>query len=457
MRWWRRASVQIRSAVAATAVLVVLIAFASAALVLLLQRSLTQGVDATGTARAAGIAAQIRLNDAGGLADRDDLDRAITAEAARRSWVQVLGADGTVLANSSDINDDPPLAELRPAPGEVLRADKNLPFDEDEYRVIARGGTSNDRAFTVLVGQSLGPVDASIKSVLSLLAVGIPVLLVVLGAAAFVFAGRSLRPVESIRRTVASINERDLSERVSVPLADDAVSRLAVTMNAMLDRLDVAQRAQRQFVADASHELRSPIATLAATAEINLAHPDAEEARAFPAVVLEETRRLQRLVQDMLMLARADERGLHPAGDDVDLDDIVDAERHRVSAISALQVSARISPTRVTGDPHQLQQVVRNLVDNAVQHARSRVEFSVTTQGELAVLEVFDDGRGVPGADRERIFDRFVRLEESRDRASGGSGLGLSIVREIVAAHRGTVVVVDDPEGARFRLTLPAA
>jgi signal transduction histidine kinase len=456
MRWWLRANLQIRSAIAATGVLVVLVAFASAALVLLLQRSLVQGIDATGEARAAGVAAQVQLARDGSLATPADLRSAIVAEAARRSWVQVLNRDGRVIANSSDIAGAPALAGLRPAAGRILHADRRLPFDEDSYRVIARGGSSNGQRFTVLVGQSLGPVDASIKSVLGLLAVGIPLLLITLGAAAFVFAGRSLRPVEAIRRTVSSINDRDLSERVAVPPAGDAVSRLAVTMNAMLERLELAQRAQRQFVADASHELRSPIATLGTIAEIYLAHPEADDARGFPIAVLEESRRLERLVQDLLTLARADERGLSPFGDDVDLDDIVDAERHRIAAISTLKVAVRISPARVTGDLHQLRQAVRNLVDNAVQHARTRVEFSVQRQGDQAVVEIFDDGPGIAPADRERIFDRFVRLEESRDRASGGTGLGLAIVREIVASHQGTVQVVDCSDGTLFRLVLPS-
>jgi signal transduction histidine kinase len=457
MRWWRRANLQIRSAIATTAVLVILVGFASAALVLLLQRSLVQGIDATGEARAAGIAAQVQLARDGSITNSDDLDSAIVAEAARRSWVQVIDRDNNVIANSSDIEGASALVNLRPAAKQVLHTNRRLPFDEDAYRVIARGGLSNGQPYTVLVGQSLGPMEASIKTVLSLLAVGIPQLLVALGAAAFVFAGRSLRPVEEIRQTVASINDRDLSERVVVPPAGDAVSRLAVTMNAMLARLELAQRAQRQFVADASHELRSPIATLATTAEIYLAHPEAEDGRGFPTAVLEESRRLERLVQDLLVLARADERGLNPFGDDVDLDDIVDAERHRVVAISSLQIAVRISPTRVTGDLHKLRQVVRNLVDNAVQHARTRVEFTVQAQKDEAILEIFDDGTGIAPADRERIFDRFVRLEESRDRATGGSGLGLAIVREIVTSHHGTVRVVDDPEGTRFRLVLPLA
>jgi signal transduction histidine kinase len=457
MRWWLRASVQIRSAVAATGVLIVLVAFASTALVVLLNRSLIQGIDSTGRARAAGIAAQVRLNPDGTLADPEELQLSITAEAARRSWVQVLDVDRQVIAHSADVEGRPELADLKPAPEQVLHVDKHLPFDEDAYRIIARGGFSAGRSYTVLVGQSLGPVETSTRTMLSLLAVGIPLVLVVMAAAAFVFAGRSLRPVEAIRRTVSSINDRDLSERVIVPPANDAVSRLAVTMNAMLERLEVAQRAQRQFVADASHELRSPIATLAATAEISMAHPDAEDARNFPGAVLEESRRLERLVRDMLMLARADERGLQTLGEDVDLDDVVDSERHRVSAMSTLQVTAKVSPARVTGDLHQLRQAVRNLVDNAVQHARTKVEFTVTRQGDQAVVEVFDDGPGIAPENRERIFDRFVRLEESRDRASGGTGLGLAIVREIVTAHHGTVRVVDDPDGTRFRLTVPTS
>jgi signal transduction histidine kinase len=458
MRWWLRASVQVRSAIAATVVLAVVVAFASVALVLLLQRFLVAGIDATSRARAAGIAAQVDLTRTGQLVQpSSDLKSAISAEAARRSWVQVVKHNGTVIANSADLDRDAALVSLRPAPGKVYTVDQRMSFDDDKYRVIARGGSSRGQRFTVLVGQSLGPVEASINTVMQLLGLGIPLLLVTLGVATFVFAGRSLRPVEAIRRTVASINERDLSERVAVPLAEDEVSRLAVTMNAMLDRLELAQRAQRQFVADASHELRSPIATLAASAEINLAHPQSSDAREFPITVLEESKRLERLVHDLLLLARADERELQSMSDDVDLDDILDQERNRVAAISTLQVDAKISAVRSTGDLHQLRQAVRNLVDNAVQHARTRVEFSVQQQGRQAVVEIFDDGPGIARANRERIFDRFVRLEESRDRATGGTGLGLAIVREIVTAHHGTVRVVDDPDGTRFRLILPAS
>ena len=459
MRWWRRAGVHLRSAIVATAVLAVLMALASAALVGLLQRSLIGGIDSTGRARAAGVAAQIRFAANGQLEDPSgELQSAIDAEAARRSWVQVLDENRRVIASSSDISAELPLVDLQPAPDQFAAEDERLPFDDDSYRVNALGGTSNGRRFTVLVGQSLGPAEASKATILTLLGLGVPLLLIVLGAATYVFARRSLRPVEAIRRTVASITNRDLSERVDVPPADDAVSRLARTMNEMLERLERAQRVQQQFIADASHELRSPIATLATTAEIQLAHPEPGDVRDFPTAVLEEAQRLQQLVDDLLVLARVDERGSRPLTmRDVDLDDIVDGERHRLAAISELQVEARISPVRTSGDQHQLQQMVRNLVDNAAQHAATRVELSLHRTGPDAVVEVFNDGPGIAVADRRRIFDRFVRLEESRDRRSGGTGLGLAIVQEIVAAHHGTVAVVDDADGTRFRVTLPTA
>jgi signal transduction histidine kinase len=459
MRWWRRAGVHLRSAIAATAVLAVLMCLASVVLVGLLQRSLISGIDSTGRARATGVAAQVRFTAAGGLDDPEgELRSEIDAEAARRSWVQVLDDRRRVIASSSDITAPSPLADLQPAPGQFLAVQRRFPFDDDEYRVSALGGRVDGRTFTVLVGQSLGPAEASRESVLALLAVGVPLLLIVLGATTYVFVRRSLRPVEAIRRTVASITNRDLSERVDVPPADDAVSRLARTMNEMLERLERAQQVQQQFVADASHELRSPVASLATTAEFHLPHPQPGDVRAFPTAVLEEARRLQRLVDDLLVLARVDERGSQPVTRrDVDLDDILDGERHRLTAISTLQVEARIRPTRTSGDPHQLEQMVRNLVDNAAQHARTRVELSVQPSGPDAVVEIFDDGPGIAVADRRRIFDRFVRLEESRDRRSGGTGLGLAIVQEIVTAHRGTVAVVDDPDGTRFRVTLPIA
>jgi signal transduction histidine kinase len=222
-------------------------------------------------------------------------------------------------------------------------------------------------------------------------------------------------------------------------------------MNAMLARLQAAQAAQRRFVADASHELRSPLATIATGLELlsrGNAGPDAVEA------LRGETARLGRLVDALLLLARADERGLTPRREDVDLDEVAQAEQRRPSVGIALRVDA--APVRVVGDRARLAQVVRNLVDNACRHARSAVVVSVRRSDGHAELDVADDGPGVPPDQRARVFERFVRLDDARARADGGAGLGLAIVAEVVAAHGGTVDVVGSPMGgALFRVRLP--
>jgi signal transduction histidine kinase len=150
-----------------------------------------------------------------------------------------------------------------------------------------------------------------------------------------------------------------------------------------------------------------------------------------------------------------DESGLDLAVSDVDLDDLVAFEVHRLRRLDGLEVRAAIAPVRLRGDRNRLSRLVRNVTDNAAAHAHHRVEFTLTTNGTSARLEVGDDGPGVPDAQRERIFDRFVRLDESRQRGSGGTGLGLSIAREIATAHGGTIVVAPSVRGALFVVTLP--
>jgi signal transduction histidine kinase len=229
-------------------------------------------------------------------------------------------------------------------------------------------------------------------------------------------------------------------------------------MNAMLDRLEAAQAQQRQFVSDASHELRSPIAAIRQHAEVALAHPDRILAPDLAATVLSENRRVERLVDDLLTLARADERLLVVAPRSLDLDDIVFAEVEQRRTATAMVVDAHhVSAGRVTGDTRALRRMVRNLLDNAARHARSRVDVALSTTHDGVVLVVSDDGSGVPFGERSRIFERFVRLDDSRARDGGGTGLGLAIVAEVVAAHRGTVRVADaDGGGARFEVVLPA-
>jgi signal transduction histidine kinase len=362
------------------------------------------------------------------------------------------------LASSAQIEGEPAIARRAQAPGtEAHYRLTDLPVgDGAAYLVVSLGVRTAGGDYQVVVAQSLAAAQSSVRTVSALLLVGLPILALLVGAVTFALVGRSLRPVESMRRRVSAISARDLSMRVPVPPAQDELSRLAQTMNDMLDRLERSQAAARRFVADASHELRSPVSALKATLHVTgseAAGSDWPESRAAMAA---EADRLERIVADLLFLAAADDRGLRPVADDVDLDDLVDAERQRLRTATSLHIGGRVQAVRCTGDRHQLSQALRNLADNAAAHARHRVDISLSQQGDSAVIEVSDDGPGVPEGDRTKIFDRFVRLDASRTRVSGGTGLGLAIVAEVVRAYGGTVRVYDGPlGGAAFRLELP--
>jgi len=243
---------------------------------------------------------------------------------------------------------------------------------------------------------------------------------------------------------------------VPQPQTRDEIAALAATMNAMLGRLQGAAARQRAFVSDAGHELRSPIAAIRAEVEVaqRLGPGDGTFSN-----VLGETERLERLVTDLLTLASADEGQSRVArAQDVDVDDLVTAEASRLWSRADLTVTADIAPARTWGDPSALVRVLRNLVDNATRHATSRVHLACgPREPGGAWFRVEDDGPGVPLTDRDRVFERFVRLDEARTRDDGGSGLGLAIVRELVAAEGGTVRFTDTGRlpGARVEVQLP--
>jgi signal transduction histidine kinase len=228
-------------------------------------------------------------------------------------------------------------------------------------------------------------------------------------------------------------------------------------MNRMLDRLEQAQARQRRLVSDASHELRSPVATIRQHAEVALAHPDRTTTTELAATVLAEDLRLQRLAEDLLLLTRADEHTLALRRRPVDLDDLVFDEARRLRDGTGLRVdTTAVSAGRVDGDAAGLRRVLRNLGDNAARHAADRLAFSLAERDGLVLLGVDDDGPGIPEADRARVFERFVRLDDNRARDDGGSGLGLAIVAELAAAHGGTVAAAASPlGGARVEVRLP--
>ncbi|MET8907558.1 HAMP domain-containing sensor histidine kinase [Micromonospora sp. NPDC004551] len=449
--WIRRhLGVRLRSALAAAMVVGAAFAVGAAAFVLIARADLAGNVDAAARQRAAEVVAAVAAGDQAALA------QTLKPSPEEQTLVQVLDPSGQVEAASAALGDAAPLSPLRPRPGQLLHEQRLLPFaDEDPFRIAAEGVASGSGTRTVLVAQSLRPVNESTEAVAAILAAGLGPMLLVVGAAVFWFVGRSLRPVEAIRRRVAGITARDLHARVPVPAAEDEVAALAETMNRMLERLETAAASQRRFVADASHELRSPLATLRAgldrlaLAPVPQGHGDTVE------LLRRETSRLGDLVADLLLLARIDERGATGRRDDVDLDDLAYTERDRLAGQHPnLTIRADLTPVRVTGDAHDLGRALRNLADNAARHARTQVTLRVSERDGWAYVEVSDDGPGVPDADRERIFDRFVRLDDSRARPEGGTGLGLAITRQVVAAHGGHVQVLPRP-GMTVRIRLP--
>ncbi len=310
---------------------------------------------------------------------------------------------------------------------------------------------------TLVVAASLESADRSISTLRHKLWIATPALIAVVALLVWLLVGRALRPVEAIRSEVDAIGDATIDRRVPVPDSGDEVERLATTMNRMLDRLEAAQVRQREFVSDASHELRSPIASMRTELEVALAHPDRADWPAVGVRLLGERDRLEQLVDDLLQLARLDE-GARLRHVEVDLDDIVLEEAAHARRVPV--VTSGVSAGRVIGDPHALGQVVRNLLDNAARHANSTVAVSLgpSPDGASVVLRVDDDGAGVEIADRTRIFERFARADDGRGRIHGGAGLGLALVQRVVAASDGDAHCTDaDLGGARFEVRLPAA
>lgn len=450
LRRIRPAGVKVRSAFAAAAVVCAAVGFTGAGMIYAAKQTLTGNVTDSAAQRLGEVAAAIQSGDPVAL------EQTLRPSAGEQTAVQVVNPAGQVVAASQVLAGQPPMSTLRPPAGRTAWQEKYLPTagKDDRFRIAATTVATGAGNRTVLVAQSLRPVNETLELLSSATAVAVPLLALIVGAATFYFVGRSLHPVEAIRGRVAGITGRDLRARVPVPAARDEVAALADTMNAMLDRLQAASQAQRRFVADASHELRSPLATL----QVGLEVMTPQSATAGQIERLRgETERIARLVNDLLLLARADEHELRPRRTDVDLDDVAYRQRQRLRGRRPdLSVEANVAPVRVNGDPHQLDRAVANLCENAGRHARSRVAITVRADGTSAILTVDDDGPGISRADRERIFDRFVRLDDSRARQDGGSGLGLAISREIVQGHGGTVHAAASPlGGARLELRLP--
>lgn len=440
-RFRRRASRSIRARVTAgaTAFVTLVLVVSAVVAVLVLGRVLTASVGESVDQDLESLTSQIDENPSravGVIAGIDD-DQLVR-------WENRTTAAGTV------VNDD--AAHALPEPGD---AGQRVTLDGEPYLVMSEATDTG----TLTVARTTEHVGETVRAATALLAVAVPLVVALVGVVVWIVTGRALRPVERLRRQVDSITAEELSRRVDA--GDDELGALAATMNRMLGRLAHSQAVQRRFVSDASHELRSPLATMRQHAELGASYPDATSLGELSEVVIDEGERMQNLVDGLLLLARLDENH-RPPTEPVDLDDVLLAEANRVGRVSGHTVDVSgVGAAQVTGSARLLGRAVRNLVDNAARHAESRVVLTLRTDGPVVVLNVADDGAGVPARDRDRVFDRFTRLDEGRARDAGGSGLGLAIVKEVVEAHHGHVTVEASPDeptrgGALFTVVLPA-
>jgi len=417
-------------------------------------------------------AAMQRAQDVAGLLEADQLSEPVPVTGA--AVVQVLDDQGRVLASSPGGDRLSPLLD---ADGiEAVRAGEPVALpgsrvgSGEPYRVVGMSA-GQGRSSTVLVATSVADVQRAQRVLTQAVLLAVPVLVAGMAALTWRVAGSALRPVEQLRRAAAEtmpmgttgVGQSTGARSLPVPQTRDEVARLALTLNEMLARLDAASARQRAFVADAAHELRSPLGSLRTQLEVALAHPTAQDWPSVAAGGVAEVERMSALVDDLLILARLDEGVGRSAP--VDLSAVVHEASLRPRRTPVrVELPAAGGAAVVDGDQRALARVIDNLLDNAARYAASsvvaRVDVEVQLGGSAVLLTVLDDGPGIPEADRERVFERFTRLDASRDRDAGGAGLGLAIVRAVVARHRGTVSVATPPDGspgAAFVVRLPSA
>ena len=406
---------------------------------------------------AATTAANLRARDISALAEAGALPRQLALPGEETAFVQVIDQGGSVVASTENIAGEPAISTARPTGTNALELTIPIPpLDQRSMRVIVINAHTDAGTLTVYAGENLDSADRTTSAIVTVLVVGLPMLVLIVAAVTWWAVGRTLRPVRDITSTMADITTSDLHRRVEIPSARDEIGQLATTVNATLARLDISVEQQRRFVADASHELRGPLAALRADLEISLTHPERTTWQNVARDTLGDVDRLQDLTDDLLVLARIDDELPRPHGP-VDLTvivaDALQGVRRRDIQVTTLGLD---SPGIIDGDEFQLQRMVRNLVHNAQEHAISEINIAVRTTKGRVRLTVADDGPGIPSADRHQVFERFVRLDTARTRDSGGTGLGLAIVHEVVTNHHGTITITDtQPHGATFTVDLP--
>jgi len=366
---------------------------------------------------------------------------------------QVLNPRGQVVAATRQLAGKPPIATFRPAGG--LREKRTLcpPTGlKGCMTVVAYENHRPDGVWMVYAAVPVVPWYGN-TTVVIFLAAGTVLIIAMMTKGVYRAVGKALAPVQAIRAEMDEITASGIDRRVPVPATQDEIGVLATSVNSTLDRLERSYAQLRRFTSDASHEVRTPLTAIRAQVEEALMYPDDTDWPQIGQAVLAATDRLQHLVTDLLLLTRLDAGADFPH-DPADLARIVENELDRrtatVRVVRDLRpgILARCGLTQIT-------RLVSNLMDNAERHATSQVKVTVRGDERSAILEIADDGVGIPVGERETVFKRFTRLDTARDRDAGGSGLGLPIARQIAEAHNGTLRIQDSERGACFILRLP--
>ncbi len=476
--WWRRRSLRARLTLTAAAGLAVALAAVAILLVGTLGVALDRGLDNSARQTAREVAA---------LVDANRLPNPVPV-AAGTAVVQVIDSHGRIVAASAGADRLVPLLPAAQA-ATVARTQTGILLDGRPYglpeslRVVAVAG---QRGETVIAAVSYEAVHDSLATVAHALLFGTPALLLLMTWVSWLITGSTLRPITALRRGAEQVTATGTPRGLPVPEARDEVHSLAVTLNDMLSRLEAAQQRQRQFVSDTAHELRSPIASIRAQLEVALDHPGSQEWEQTARDVLTDTMRLSQLAEDLLVLARLEERagltrgggGLAPggpaqggggpaqaggtraAGGTVDLAGLVTGTTGRYAQARVPVSASAPGPCPVAGDADALRRMLVNLIDNAVRYARGRVTVAAAAADGSVLITVTDDGPGIAACDQERAFERFTTLDGARARRDGdtsGAGLGLAIVRATAHAHGGTAWLEDAGPGLRVLVRLPRA
>ncbi len=455
-------SVRFRITVVAAVVAAVVLVVAAGLLLSVQRQQLEDNLDASLARRADVLEVSL-----GEVTDTVTSDVVVLANAAGDDAVVQIVRDGSVVAATANATGIEPIAPAPPGPADEYRTVDGLPVEDDEFRVVSRRIEEAGETYVIHVAENNDDQRELVGELRNAVGVVVPIAVVVLAALVWWLVGRTLRPVESIRREVAEMSADQLDRRVPQPGTGDEIDRLASTMNGLLARIDDSNRRQQRFVADASHELRSPLARMRTELEVEASAPD-DRRRPAPEIydsVIEEIDAMSALVDDLLVLARSDAGQSSAERRPLDLDDLVLDEVARARATSAdvtIDLGG-VSAALVAGDPGELRRVVRNLLDNAVRHADTAVTVALVEEpsdrwGRRALLTIADDGPGIDPGQASAIFDRFTRLDDARSRSAGGTGLGLAIARDIVERHGGTLRLFNDDlhGGATFVAFLPA-